>query len=64
LQQYGAAADGAVLYMNSSPLLVSTDSTMYADIAVAADAVAAVDDTDECIELLHTATTTVPPLRT
>ena len=65
MQQYGAAADGAVLYMNSSPLLVSADSTMYADIAVAADAVAAVDDdTDECIELLHTATTTVPPLRT
>jgi hypothetical protein len=31
---------------------------MYADIAVAADAVAAVDDTDECIELLHTATST------
>ena len=31
---------------------------MYADIAVAADAVATVDDTDECIELLHTATTT------
>ena len=49
--------------MNGSPLLVSTDSTVYADIAVTADAVAAVDDTDECIELLHTATT-VPPLRT
>ena len=45
-----AAADGAVLYMNSSPLLVSTDSTMYADIAVAVVAVVG-----ECIELLQTA---------